>query len=85
MRFLRGRAENFCLINDDAALGIGDQLHERVLHSEQSRIRGSALKYDVQPIAIAQIAAAAPFVLGEFDIANSRAALNFNRALIKDG
>src|SRR5579885_2483514 len=71
---------DFRFVNYHAAPGGGDELVERILNPKQARPGSAAVENHIQPVAVAQVAAAAPFVPGKFDIADAGAALDLDRA-----
>jgi hypothetical protein len=64
------RPEKFVLINHHTASGGGDKLAYQALACP------GAIVHHAQPMAIAQVAGAAPFVLGKFDVTDACAALD---------
>ena len=66
-------------IYDHATLGGGDQLVEGIPDAEQARVRRAAIVHHVKPVAVVHVARAAPFVLGELDIAHARPPLYLDR------
>ena len=73
-----------CLYNIPWSDGVGDrlaapdeQLGKRVAHPHQTRVRCGAVKDDVEPVFVAEIASLGPFIITQFNAAGAGPSLDF--------
>jgi len=64
---------------------VAASLQKRGLHAQQARVRRGAIVNHIEPVVVARIARAAPFILGELDIADAGAAFDLDRAPLEYG
>lgn len=82
MLFTLRSSKYLAFADDDTALRAHDQFAERVLNTQEARSGFGAVVDDVEPVAVAQIAGADVFVLGQFNIADAGAAFDFDGQLL---